>query len=347
MKRLLLGFVTLAVLSALLLWAGMTVRDAKAGDGDSVCTRTPSCSGTMTFDNFETPTCDDDSCPSCWVPNKSTCIQSRYKCTNPPSPPSYTLTWGEQCNEDTFPHVEVCPCFRAPDEIDDEEECESQGYYWNSFTSPSCRSEPVTSGCEPADWGFWHHSFECQYWYTNCQCLTDTPIVLDVAGNGFNLTSPENGVPFDLNVDGAREQHAWTAAGSDDSFLALDRNGNGTIDDGSELFGNLTAQPEPPAGVKKNGFLALASLDQNSDGRIDNLDSVYLSLRVWQDANHDGISQPGELRTMPAAGLRAVDTNYKEVKRQDQHGNGFSFRAKLYDLRGAQAGRWAWDVYLR
>jgi hypothetical protein len=79
------------------------------------------------------------------------------------------------------------------------------------------------------------------------------PVRLDVSGDGFRLTNGAAGVNFDLNRDGFRERLAWTVAGADDAWLALDRNG-----DGAEMFGNYTPQPEPPTGRQKNGFLALA-----------------------------------------------------------------------------------------
>jgi hypothetical protein len=126
-----------------------------------------------------------------------------------------------------------CPCT-----VDSVEQCYMQmGYAWN----------PETCCCEKMDIGH-------------------TPVVVDVDGDGFSLTGAAGGVQFDLDSDGTRERLSWTAAGSDDAWLALDRDGDGTIDDGRELFGNYTPQPAPPPGEERNGFRALAEFDKPRQG---------------------------------------------------------------------------------
>jgi hypothetical protein len=178
---------------------------------------------------------------------------------------------------------------------------------------------------------------ECEY----------SPILIDTMGDGFNLTNQLGGVRFDLNANGFPELISWTAVDTDDAFLVLDRNSNGVIDNGAEMFGNYT--PQPPTD-KRNGFAALAEYDKaanggNGDGRINSQDAIFAVLRLWTDKNHNGFSEPDELHRLPALGVASIDLDYKEKRRRDEHGNWFRYQAKVYDEHGAQVGRWACDVF--
>lgn len=171
-----------------------------------------------------------------------------------------------------------------------------------------------------------------------------SPIIVDVSGHGFVLTSAADGVKFDISGRGTPVQMAWTAPGSGNAFLCLP-DANGNCNTGRQLFGNFTPQP---SSSNPNGYAALAVYDQpwnggNGDGDIDSRDAIFSRLRLWIDANHDGISQPNELFTLPQLGITSISLNYKSDQRQDQYGNIFRFFAQVGSTSGT--GRMAYDVF--
>ena len=168
---------------------------------------------------------------------------------------------------------------------------------------------------------------------------------------GIPFHNAVDGVSFDIDGDGKVERISWTKGASHNAWLVLDRNGNGVVDNGTELFGNYTVQQVPPFGEERNGFLALAEFDRtanggNGDKVIDKRDAIFVALRLWQDANQNGISEASELNTLPRFGLTALELSYKDSRRSDEYGNQFRYRAKVKDSSGEQVGRWAWDVFL-
>ncbi|HZU31903.1 MAG TPA: hypothetical protein VFB79_12360 [Candidatus Angelobacter sp.] len=172
-------------------------------------------------------------------------------------------------------------------------------------------------------------------------------IIVDVDGSGFNLTDAAHGVRFDIFGDGTPVQVAWTAKGSTNAFLVLDKNNSGSIESGVELFGNITPQAASSA---PNGFLALAEFDKpenggNGDGVIDARDAIFLKLRLWQDINHNGISEPNELHTLTELGVYSISLNFHFSNRVDAFGNQFEFRAKVADQANKDGARWAWDIF--
>ncbi|MCG3196705.1 MAG: hypothetical protein GHCLOJNM_01181 [bacterium] len=130
------------------------------------------------------------------------------------------------------------------------------------------------------------------------------PIVLDLDGDGIELTSALEGILFDLDADGAAERTATVTGG--DAFLALDRNRNGAIDSGSELFGDQNGAA--------NGFLELAKFDSNGDGVIDPKDTVFDLLRVFTGAG-------APLSTLLDVGIQSIDLLFRDVSERAQGGN--------------------------
>ena len=146
---------------------------------------------------------------------------------------------------------------------------------------------------------------------------TVSPLVLDLDGDGVETLNVDEGIHFDHDGNGFAEATGWVS--SDDGLLVRDLNGNGQIDNGHELFGNNTSLAG--GGYAENGFLALADLDSNSDGKLDVNDAAFNQLRVWKDADSDGVADAGELLTLTAAGVQSISTTYTETRLIDLSGN--------------------------
>ena len=130
------------------------------------------------------------------------------------------------------------------------------------------------------------------------------PITLDLDGDGIETVGLSAGVLFDHNGDGIQTGTGWV--GKDDGLLVLDKNNNGTIDNGAELFGDNTILKN---GQKaKDGFAAISDLDLNQDGKLNSSDAAFANLRVWQDINQDGFSQATELKTLDELGISSINT---------------------------------------
>jgi len=175
-----------------------------------------------------------------------------------------------------------------------------------------------------------------------------SPIIIDTKGQGFHLTSVANGVVFSFSAYGPPVYTAWTDPAYANGFLALDRNGDGEINNGTDLFGNMT--PQPPSD-NPNGYLALAVFDQpayggNGNGVIDPGDTVFSQLRVWIDKNHNGISEPDELFTLNQVGISRIDLKYTESRYVDQYGNEFRYKGRIWDTAGIEHHS-CYDVFFK
>lgn len=199
--------------------------------------------------------------------------------------------------------------------------------YWDSFNAPDLppnyhpfdldmyRVPGMPSVVDPT----------CNRDYTNAQNWRPArdPLVLALNGGGISTVgiNPTSPILFDHDGDGVKTGTGWLGTG--EGILALDLSGNGVIDSGRELFGdNTLMQSGFLAGqLASNGFQALSQYDSNSDGKVSSLDAVYSQLRIWQDANQDGISQATELTTLAQQGVAGINLSATQTNTALGEGN--------------------------
>lgn len=175
-------------------------------------------------------------------------------------------------------------------------------------------------------------NFICAAEYATCLAANElrcgpTPILIDLDRDNFHLSGLDDPVVFDIDADGIQDVVSWTSANTEDAFLCLDRNDNGLVDDGSELFGDATPLMDGES-TSPNGYIALSEFDVpnvggTGDRYIDLEDEAYPMLCVWIDENHNGLSEADELMSLSEAGVERISLSRAERGRRDQHGNEF------------------------
>lgn len=198
--------------------------------------------------------------------------------------------------------------------------------------------DPCEGGCEPG------YTTDCQgdQQPDECGCCVNyTPIVLDLGRRGVEMSNARDGVMFQINDTGSTLMMGWPVQSSN-PWLFLDRNGDGLVNDGSELFGNTTRlRSGQPA---SNGYEALAELDSNGDRVLDELDTMFGQLRLWHDADRDGVSIPSEIHSLAEDGVVALSLDAREMNRVDRWGNRFRLRARV-TIASSPGPRFSYDVY--
>jgi hypothetical protein len=178
-------------------------------------------------------------------------------------------------------------------------------------------------------------------------CQLEDPVIIDLNGDGFQLTSASQGVSFDFFGTGKKIQMSWTAAGSDDAFLVLPTASDQVVS-AMQMFSNIMPQPTPATGQTRNGFAALAQYDLpqnggNGNGIIEAGDAIFSKLRLWRDTNHNGVVDPEELLTLEQAGITQINLNYTLSAFFDMNGNLFRYGTRVI---GGRVGTYAYDVIL-
>ena len=185
--------------------------------------------------------------------------------------------------------------------------------YPDNFRQDDWGSPENRNWCIPEDWERWLKANRDGKYH-----IYD-PLVLDLDGDGIETVSHKayKGALFDHDGDGIRTASGWVA--SDDGLLVVDRNGDGIINDGKELFGDSYVLKDGTHAV--HGYAALAEYDSNSDGVVDAKDADFDKLRVWRDLNQDGVSQKEELFTLEEVGVQSLNVAYQDSNRNLGDGN--------------------------
>ena len=147
--------------------------------------------------------------------------------------------------------------------------------------------------------------------------VTKSPLVVDLDGDGVETVGVSEGVYFDHDGNGFAEKSGWV--GKDDGILVRDINNNGTIDNGTELFGNNSVLSSGENAL--NGFEALKELDSNKDGVFNSSDEAWNTVKVWKDSNQNGMVDNSELLSLEQANIAGINLNYNEQEHADDNGN--------------------------
>jgi hypothetical protein len=155
----------------------------------------------------------------------------------------------------------------------------------------------------------------------------DTPLVLSFDGGPIEMAAETvaSSASFDISGTGMCPSTDWPAARN--PWLAIDLDKNGVIDAGHELFGSGSMLDS--GRHAKHGFMALAQLDSDGDGKITPADERFAELLVWRDEDGDKQSQPWELTTLADEGVLSIELGFSVVERCDERGNCGRERARF------------------
>ena len=229
----------------------------------------------------------------------------------------------------------------------DEVACENEaGRIYDG--NDDCRCKEFSSQCDQPE-SCIHPGPNCdvETWYDpDCGCCKadGSPIIIDLSNSSLRFVSEFEGILFDIFDNGRPVRVSWPSNDETAAYwLALDRDGNGRIDDGGELFGNATRLA---SGTKApHGYAALAEFDSNRDGLIDGSDPVYDRLVLWRRPLPAGAVQlADEIRPLRGS-VTAISLDIQELPRRDRWGNTFRYRSRVTLASGES--RWSYDVFLQ